>query len=100
MIRRITNQGAQTVVNSNKIMNIGATTKVTVVCLCRPGGEHDRTIEHIVSFQKDITAARAEVKEFRKSQAKMERHIIEAERQIAQASKTKYHGPQRTTYSE
>ena len=83
-------------------MDVDATSQINAVRLRRLDEEHDRTIEHTFSLQKDITAARAEIREFRKNQASMERHVIEAEWQVARAqtSNTTYHGPQRTTRSE
>ena len=79
MVRRIANQGEQTRINANKILDVGATAQITAVRLCRLDEEHDRTIKHTFSLQKDITTARAEVREFRKNQAAMERRVIEAE---------------------
>ncbi|CAI9280636.1 unnamed protein product [Lactuca saligna] len=102
MVRRIANQGEQERVNTNQIMDIDATTQITTVRLHRLDEEHDRTIEHTFSLQKDINIDRAEVREFQKNQAAIERRIIDDEHQVAQArtSTTTYHGPQRTTRSE
>ncbi|CAI9270795.1 unnamed protein product [Lactuca saligna] len=93
MVHRITNHGGQAGANAKAL---------PAVRLCRLDEEHDRTIKHTFSLQKEITATRAEVTEFREQQATMERHIIEAERQVARAktSTTTYHGLQRPTRSE
>ena len=95
MVRRIANQGEQARANANQLLDIGATAAVTSVRLRRLDEEHDQTMEHTFSLQKDITATRAEVREFREQQAAMERRIIEVECQVAQAktSTTTYHGP-------
>ncbi|CAI9299868.1 unnamed protein product [Lactuca saligna] len=102
MVRCIANQGEQTRTNASQLLDIGATAIVTAVCLRRLDEEHDRTIEHTFSLQKDITAARTKVREFREQQATMERRIIKVERQVGRAknSTTNYHGPQRPTRSK
>ena len=102
IICRIANQGEQARANASQLLDIGATTVVTVLRLRRLDEEHDRTIGHTFSLQKDITATRAEVREFHEQQAAMERRIIEAEHQVARAktSTTTYHGPQHPTRSE
>ncbi|CAI9262806.1 unnamed protein product [Lactuca saligna] len=102
MVRGIANQGEQIRIKVNQIMDVGATAQITEVRLRRLDEDHDRTIKHTFSLQKDITAARAEVREFQKNQATMERCVIEAERQVARArtSTTSYCGLQRTTRSE
>ena len=80
MGRRIANQGEQPRANASQLLDIGATAVVTAVRLRRLDKEHDRTIENTFALQKNITAARAEVMEFREKQAAMERRIIEVER--------------------
>ena len=102
MVRCIANPGEKAKVNANQIMDVDATAQITVVRLHRLNEEHDQTIKHTFSLQKDITDARVEVREFRNNQAPMERRVIKAERQVARAqtSTTTYHGPQRTTRSE
>lgn len=82
MVRRIARQGEQARATTDQVMEVGATTEVTTVCLYRLDEDHDWTRYQTKALQKKVTATRAELREFWERRAIMERCIIEAKHRV------------------
>lgn len=76
MVRRITHQGDQARATTDQVMEVGATIEVTAVCLRRLYEDHHQTRDHAEGLQKEVTVTRAEMREFWRCQAIMERRVI------------------------
>ena len=109
IVHRIAHYGEQARASVNHIKEVGATTKVTAIRLRRMDKDHDQTRNHIEALPEEVTAARAEVREFSERQVALERHMIEEKLQVTEARVkirvienfiSSFHGPQSNTRRE
>ena len=65
MVRHIARHGKQARASANQIMEVGATTEVTAVRLRCLDKDLDRKQYHTETLYKEVTATRAEIREYR-----------------------------------
>lgn len=85
IFRHIVRHDEQASASTGRILDVGSTAEVTAVRLCRLDEDHEWAWDHTKALQEEVTMNRVEIREFQECHVAMERRVIEAERQSAEA---------------